>query len=37
MMMELYDQEEVMRSYVKSKEHDTKIKILNMLKEENSI
>ena len=25
MMMELYDQEEVMRSYVKSKEHDTKV------------
>ena len=25
MMMDLYDQEEVMRSYVKSKEHDTKI------------
>ncbi len=24
-MMDLYDQEEVMRSYVKSKEHDTKI------------
>lgn len=23
--MDLYDQEEVMRSYVKSKEHDTKI------------
>lgn len=25
MMMDLYDQEEVMRSYVKSKEHDTKV------------
>lgn len=25
MMMELYDQEEVMRSYVRSKEHDTKV------------
>lgn len=25
MMIELYDQEEVMRSYVKSKEHDTKV------------
>lgn len=27
MMMDLYDQEEVMRSYVKSKEHDTKVEI----------
>ena len=25
MMMELYDQEEVMRSYIRSKEHDTKV------------
>ena len=31
MMMELYDQEEVMRSYVKSKEHDTKVETAKRL------
>ena len=31
MMMELYDQEEVMRSYIKSKEHDTKVETAKRL------
>jgi len=31
MMTELYDQEEVMRFYVKSKEHDTKVETAKRL------
>lgn len=31
MMMELYDQKEVMRSYIKSKEHDTKVETAKRL------
>ena len=31
MMMELYDQEEVMRSYIRSKEHDTKVETAKRL------
>lgn len=31
MIMELYDQEEVMRSYIKSKEHDTKVETAKRL------